>query len=158
MAEVRLSVAAQIDFDELIDYLAEVAGKATAAKYAQQIQAQINLISDFPGLGAPRSELGAITRMISVDPYLIFYDGRPRSRRVRVLRILPRPSQCHSRADRSGSREVTASRRQAANIILIACVARDSIGAGTATIASPMETARRRRPATRRLASFAYNG
>jgi plasmid stabilization system protein ParE len=88
MAEVRLSIAAQIDFDELIDHLAEVAGRATAVKYAQRIQAQINLIADFPGLGAPRSQLGAKTRMTSVNPYLIFYDGGPRSRMVHVLRIL----------------------------------------------------------------------
>ena len=88
MAEVRLSVAARIDFDELIDYLAEAAGAAIAVKYAQRIRAQINLIADFPGVGAPRSKLGATTRMTSVSPYLIFYDGGPTSRTVHVLRIL----------------------------------------------------------------------
>jgi plasmid stabilization system protein ParE len=88
MAKVRLSIAARLDFDNLIDDLADVAGTATAVKYAERIRAQINLLAHFPGLGAPRSELGPATRMTSVNPYLIFYDGGPGSRTVQVLRIL----------------------------------------------------------------------
>jgi len=88
MARVRLSPAALADFDSIIDHLVEVAGNRTAADYAERIQAALNRLVMFPGLGAPRPRFCRRTRMTSVPPYLIFYDGGPRSRVVEVLRIV----------------------------------------------------------------------
>lgn len=88
MARPRLSIEARRDFDDIIDYLKAVAGSRVAAKYARNIRAAINRLTDFPGLGTPRPELGDATRVLVVDPYLIFYDGGPDSRAVLVLRIL----------------------------------------------------------------------
>ena len=88
MAEVRLSPIAQADFDEILDHLVVVAGNQVAANYAEKLQALANRLAAFPGLGTPRRHLGSATRVASVDPYLIFYDGGPRSNTVHVLRIL----------------------------------------------------------------------
>ena len=88
MAQVRLSTVAQADFDEILDYLTQAAGTRTAADYAERLRASVNRIAEFPGLGSPRRSLGPQTRATSVDPYLIFYDGGPRSKIVHVLRIL----------------------------------------------------------------------
>jgi plasmid stabilization system protein ParE len=88
MAEVRLSPVAQEDFDAILDHLVVVAGNQVAANYAEKLQAVANRLAVFPGLGTPCRHLGSKTRVASVDPYLIFYDGGPRSRIVNVLRIL----------------------------------------------------------------------
>src|SRR5262245_47184059 len=88
MAQLRLSSAAQRDFDEIVDYLTEAAGKRTAADYADRLRACINSAATFPGVGSPRPHLGPETRVTSVAPYLIIYDGGPHSESVHVLRIL----------------------------------------------------------------------
>jgi plasmid stabilization system protein ParE len=88
MAELRLSRAAQTDFDEIIDYLMEVAGGIIAADYGERLRAAINRVAQSPGIGAPRQRLGPETRMTIVGRYLIFYDGGPGSDAVHVLRIL----------------------------------------------------------------------
>jgi plasmid stabilization system protein ParE len=88
MATIRLSQAALEDFDRVIDHLRDVSSRAVAAEYAEQIQAKINLLADFPGAGTPRAAFGYATRVASVEPYLIFYDGGPQSEVVHVLRIL----------------------------------------------------------------------
>jgi plasmid stabilization system protein ParE len=88
MATIRLSQAAQEDFEEVIDRLREISSRGVAAKYAEQIRAKINLLADFPGAGTPRMALGLETRVASVEPYLIFYDGGPQSEVMHVLRIL----------------------------------------------------------------------
>jgi plasmid stabilization system protein ParE len=88
MVEVRLSPVAQADFDAIIDHLSSVAGNKAAAKYAARLQATANRLADFPGIGAPRPQLGTETRLVVLKPYLIFYDGGPQSETVHVLRIL----------------------------------------------------------------------
>lgn len=88
MAGFRLSSAAQADFDEIIDYLVNVAGSRIAVDYAERLRASVNLVAQSPGIGSPRRHLGPETRVTIVRPYLIFYDGGPRSETVHVLRIL----------------------------------------------------------------------
>src|SRR5262245_20374652 len=88
MAKLRLSSAAQGDFDEIVDYLAEAAGTRTATSFADRLRESINLAAEFQGLGSPRPHLGPETRVTIVTPYLVFYDGGPDSDSVHVLRIL----------------------------------------------------------------------
>jgi plasmid stabilization system protein ParE len=88
MAEFRLSRAAQTDFDEVTDYLVEVAGSSIAANYGERLRAAINRVAESPGIGSPRQQFGPETRMTSVGRYLIFYDGGPDADTVHVLRIL----------------------------------------------------------------------
>jgi plasmid stabilization system protein ParE len=88
MATVRLSNAARADFDDIIDHLVVVAGSRIAREYAENIRASMNRLADFPGIGTPRRALGRRTRIVSVEPYAILYDGGPKSELVHVLRIL----------------------------------------------------------------------
>ena len=87
MPRFRLSRRAQADFDEILDDLTRVAGQRTADKYGRGIQASINRVSEFPGTGSPRSEIGSGIRVVVVRPYLIFYEIAEDDS-VMVLRIL----------------------------------------------------------------------
>jgi plasmid stabilization system protein ParE len=88
MAEVDFSPQARQDLLQVLEYLDTVAGTATARKYDSKIKDLVQRLEMFPGLGTPRPRLGAETRMVLVDPYLVFYDGGPKSELVQVLRIL----------------------------------------------------------------------
>jgi toxin ParE1/3/4 len=87
-AKFRLSRVAQSDFDEIIDYLVQVAGSRVASEYGEKIRASINRVAQSPGIGTPWEGIGADARVTGVRPYLIFYDGGPDSNVVHVLRIL----------------------------------------------------------------------
>ena len=95
MAHVRISPAAQADFDSIVDELAIVKGATVATRHAAAFRRFMNQLVDNPGLGAPRRKLGARIRMLIVSPYLIFYEGTPKAKSVTVLRI------------RHGSRRIT---------------------------------------------------
>lgn len=88
MAKVRLSIQAQADFNDILDYLSEVAGHFVAARYAKEIQTIVNLLTDFPEMGARRPEPTNHTRFVAVHPYLIFYETHLEKNEVAVLRIL----------------------------------------------------------------------
>ena len=88
MAEVRLSRSASADFDRLFDYLVVHTGSTVARRYARDIRSAINALADFPALGFARPELGDMTRIVVVHPYLVIYDYHPSDPCVIVLRIL----------------------------------------------------------------------
>ena len=79
---------AEIDLDVLLDHLSDEAGSQVARKYAMAFDECLSKLSQFPGIGAPRPELGTMTRMSIVSPYLVFYDFDAGSDTVTVLRIL----------------------------------------------------------------------
>ena len=76
------------DFNQIIDYLADVAGPRRAPTMRSDCARPVNLAADSPGIGAPRPHFGTETRITIVKPYVIFYDGGPHSESVHVLRIL----------------------------------------------------------------------
>jgi plasmid stabilization system protein ParE len=88
MATVRLSLQARQDLLSILAYLTEVAGPRTARKYDTKFKSEIRRLKRFPGIGSPQAEFGSETRLLTVNPYLIFYDGAPRGATVHVLRIL----------------------------------------------------------------------
>jgi plasmid stabilization system protein ParE len=88
MAEVKLSPQARLDLLSILEHLTDVAGPQIARKYDTQFKRIVENLGASPGTGSPRAHLGTKTRVTSVDPYLMFYDGGPRSRTVNVLRIL----------------------------------------------------------------------
>ena len=88
MAKVELSPQFRRDLLGILGHLSDVAGVRVARKYEARFKQAVGLVRDFPGIGTPRPELGAGTRLLLVDPYLIFYDGAPACEHVRVLRIL----------------------------------------------------------------------
>lgn len=88
MAKVRLSRQARRDLLLVLEHLSDVAGPRTARKYDRGFKRAIERVGRFPGIGSSRPHFGAAARVLSVDPYLIFYDGGPRTETVFVLRIL----------------------------------------------------------------------
>jgi toxin ParE1/3/4 len=88
MATVRLSAQARLDLLSTLEHLAEVAGPRIARRYDDSFKRIIENLSSSAGTGSPRPHLGPETRVASVAPYLIFYDGGPHSEAVHVLRIL----------------------------------------------------------------------
>lgn len=88
MAAITFSPQARLDLLDIVEYLTAVAGARVARKYDTQIRRAIAALRDFPGFGAPRVDLGDETRIIVVDPYIVFYDGGPESQKILILRIL----------------------------------------------------------------------
>ena len=88
MAKVSLSSRARLDLLSILEHLTDVAGPQTARKYDTEFKRVVDNLGASPGTGSPRPHLGPRARVTSVDPYLIFYDGGPRSATVQVLRIL----------------------------------------------------------------------
>ena len=80
--------SAETDLNEIIDFLSGHAGTAVALKYATAFQRAFDRIRDFPAGGSPRPFFGADTRVVIVQPYLIFYDYMIETDTVHVLRIL----------------------------------------------------------------------
>jgi plasmid stabilization system protein ParE len=72
----------------ILEQLSDVAGPRTARAYDNDFKQTIENLSTFPGTGTPHSHIGPETRIASVEPYLISYDGGPQSDVVHVLRIL----------------------------------------------------------------------
>ena len=88
MAEVRVSRAAVADFDEIMTYLERAAGRPVADRFAAEFTAVFESIAAHPGLGAPRPKLGRVARLVSVPPYSIYYDGKPKGDVAVILRIV----------------------------------------------------------------------
>jgi toxin ParE1/3/4 len=88
MAKVQLSIVARADYDEIMDYLRNAGGQAVVDRYQADFFAAFDQIAAFPGSGAPRRNLGATVRLLVLKPYSIYYEGRPKSDVVLVLRIL----------------------------------------------------------------------
>jgi plasmid stabilization system protein ParE len=88
MARVSLSEQARRDVRSILESLSDTAGALTARRFDTSFKNTIERLAEFPGIGAMRPALGAATRVVSVNPYLIFYDGGPDSETVQVLRIL----------------------------------------------------------------------
>ena len=84
MAQVVLSQQARLDLLSILEQLSDVAGPRTARTYDNDFKQTIENLSTFPGTGTPHSHIGPETRVASVEPYLIFYYGGPRSDVVHV--------------------------------------------------------------------------
>ena len=88
MTRVILSPQARIDLLEIVARLAAVAGPATADKWDRKLWKAIDGIAEFPGRGAPRFKLGAHTRIVTVRPYIVFYEHVRGSGLAYVLRVV----------------------------------------------------------------------
>jgi toxin ParE1/3/4 len=86
----RLVTTPRFRFDtgEILNYLEEVAGPRVAAKYSRRFDEIIVRLTDFPESGAPRPVLGARTRIVIVQPYLLIYDYTPDDDTLTLLRNL----------------------------------------------------------------------
>ena len=88
MAAVTFSPQGRQDLFDILTAMNNIAGVRTARSYEVQFQAAAIRFSETPGIGALRAEFGPNTRIWTVEPYVIFYDGEPKGEAVTVLRIL----------------------------------------------------------------------
>ena len=106
MAQVVLSLQARLDLLSI----------PARERRRHELQTDNRKSQYIPGTGTPRSQLGSETRVASVEPYLIFYDGGPQSEVVHVLRILHGHRNITPEADRARPAPLTgrrSSRRRA---------------------------------------------
>lgn len=86
MAELRFTAAARQDLVDIFEELTSRVSLAIAERYEHRFDDAFDLFERYPGLGAPRSELGEGTRIWAVPPYVIFYELAVGD--VLVLRVL----------------------------------------------------------------------
>jgi toxin ParE1/3/4 len=90
MTESRLpplwSPEALSDIDQLWDYYAGVAGRATADKILREVGKAVALIAEYPHAGRSRDELRAGLRSLAANPQVVFY--RLREDRPEIVRVL----------------------------------------------------------------------
>jgi toxin ParE1/3/4 len=87
MARVVLSFPANADSNEILAYLARVAGAPTADKYDALFNEVYDRLAVHPDMYAARPKLGPKIRAAVVSPYLVIYEHTPPDV-VIVLRIL----------------------------------------------------------------------
>lgn len=88
MARVVYSEAAEADTIEILAYLCREAGAAVALKYDHKLEDLYDRLEDFPGIGAPRPELGDRRRIMTVMPYVVIYDYDREEDTVLILRVV----------------------------------------------------------------------
>jgi len=84
--QIVLAPRARRDLAKLYDYLEERAGPRLAQSYIDRLDALFDLLADFPGIGAPRPELGPTIRSTGLWPYVVLYQVRDTS--VHILRVV----------------------------------------------------------------------
>jgi plasmid stabilization system protein ParE len=57
-----------------------------AQSYVDRLDALFDLLADFPGIGAPRPELGAMIRSSGLWPYVVLYHADDDT--VHILRVV----------------------------------------------------------------------
>jgi|SRR5262249_19076621 len=87
MVHVLVSSPANSDSNEILAYLARVAGRATADKYDALFNEVYQRLAADPDMYAARSKLGPKIRAAVVWPYLVVYEHTTPDV-VNVLRIL----------------------------------------------------------------------
>ena len=86
MTPVIVSQRAEADEIEILEYLANVAGRSTALAYGNRFRALYRLLSEHPDSGAPCPSVGRSVRHSVIFPYIILYrhDGGA----VHILRVV----------------------------------------------------------------------
>ena len=88
MARLIVSHEARSDIGEILLYLRHEAGPAVALDYSEGFERAADLLTEFPGMGTPRSELGADARSVMVKPYILIYDYSQGGDAVTLLRVV----------------------------------------------------------------------
>jgi len=84
--QVVLAPRARRDLIQLYDYLEQRAGARVAQSYIDRLDALFDRLAQFPGIGAPRPELGPMIRSSGVWPYVVLY--RTSDTAIIVLRVV----------------------------------------------------------------------
>ena len=90
MAERKLPIIwapeALADIDQLWDYYAEVAGRASADRLLRQIARVVATLDEFPLAGRSRDDVRAGLRSLSAGSQIVFY--RLMGDRTQIVRVL----------------------------------------------------------------------
>ena len=73
MGEYRLSVLAEQDLDDILDYTWEAHGERQAQSYADDIKTHLTMLADNPKLAAERSEFDPPVRLYPSGKHIIAY-------------------------------------------------------------------------------------
>jgi toxin ParE1/3/4 len=85
MGLVRRTQLSLSDYDRIYDYIA-LDNEAAAEKLLRVLDAKLSLLSEMPGAGAARPDLGKDVRSLPVGNYLIIY--RKIEGGVHLLRVI----------------------------------------------------------------------
>ena len=88
MTRLTVTRAVKADIADTLDYLEREAGEPTAFKYASRIEQAVERLIHFPESGAPRPVLGEFTRIVIIEPFLLFYDYEPAGDLLTLLRFV----------------------------------------------------------------------
>ena len=73
MARVVVTKSADADFDELVNFLFQEAGRGVAVKYEARIDEFYTCLIDNPKIGSRRRALGSGVRIGVIQPYIVIY-------------------------------------------------------------------------------------
>jgi toxin ParE1/3/4 len=85
MSHVRFSKRANLDIEEILDYLVEL-NPAAADRFLDALDKTCKLLAEHSLLGRARPEIGEGIRSFAVGSYLVFYT--PASDGIAVFRVL----------------------------------------------------------------------
>lgn len=88
MVRLIVSLQARSDIGAILTYLRTEAGPTVARNYSGGFERAGDLLTQFPGMGTPRPELGSDARSIMVKPYLLIYDHSGEADTVTLLRVV----------------------------------------------------------------------
>jgi toxin ParE1/3/4 len=88
MTRLVVTAEAEIDLNEILDYLDREASAIVAEDYGRKFRLYIERLVDSPGIGSPRPALGADTRTGIVWPYILIYDYTLAEDTLTLLRVL----------------------------------------------------------------------
>jgi toxin ParE1/3/4 len=88
MTQLKVTQRAARDTDEILEYLANVAGTRTAERHLVRIQQTIERLVDWPEAMQRRPELGHNVRLAVVAPYVVIYRYERENDLLTILRVL----------------------------------------------------------------------
>ncbi len=87
MTRYRLTLLAERDLEEIVDFITEESGRDRAHTVLQEILSAAGRLAEIPGIGHAREDLTAEAVLFwSVYSYLIVY--RPKTQPLEVVRVL----------------------------------------------------------------------
>ncbi len=88
MTQVILTVDAEADIAEILDYLTEVAGDRVVDEYQARFRSALKRLEAFPNSGSSRDEVDLGIRAVIVYPYVIFHEVASDGSLITVLPVL----------------------------------------------------------------------
>jgi toxin ParE1/3/4 len=88
MTRLVVTADADVDLNEVLDYLKQQASAPVAEEYGRKFRLCIERLLEFPGTGPRRPALGPNVRIGIVPPYILIYDYMADDDTLILLRIV----------------------------------------------------------------------